>query len=129
MPPVAAIPVNQPNGQTARASNARPYNQIGKLRQPHDSPAGWGHPALRGNSIIISRVIKTCRPAGGTPYFLSIISYLLSKKIPLFSTSENRGIFYSSTSFTSGSPKANARAFSIVVMAMLCIAVRVKNAW
>ena len=62
-------------------------------------------------------------------YFLSIISYLLSVKIPLFSTSENRGIFYSSTSFTSGSPKANARAFYIVVMAMLCIAVRVKNAW
>ena len=58
------------------------------------------------------------------------IYYLLSFicKIPLLSTSENRGIFYSSTSFTSGSPKANARAFSIVVMAMLCIAVRVKNA-
>ena len=57
-------------------------------------------------------------------YLLSLIFYL---KNPLFSTSENR-VFYSSTSFTSGSPSTNARAFSIVVMAMLCSAVRVKNA-
>ena len=35
---------------------------------------------------------------------------------------------YPFTSFTSFSPLANARAFSIVVMAMLCNAVRVKNA-
>ena len=35
---------------------------------------------------------------------------------------------YTFTSFTSFSPLANARAFSIVVMAMLCNAVRVKNA-
>ena len=40
MPPVAAIPAMQPNGKTARASNARPYNRIGKLRQSHDSTAG-----------------------------------------------------------------------------------------
>ena len=26
MPPAAANPTMQPNGQTARASNARPYN-------------------------------------------------------------------------------------------------------
>ena len=35
---------------------------------------------------------------------------------------------YTTTSFTNFSPRANARAFSIVVMAMLCSAVRVKNA-
>ena len=35
---------------------------------------------------------------------------------------------YPFTSFTNFSPLANARAFSIVVMAMLCNAVRVKNA-
>ena len=35
---------------------------------------------------------------------------------------------YPFTSFTSFSPLANARAFSIVVIAMLCNAVRVKNA-
>ena len=35
---------------------------------------------------------------------------------------------YPFTSFTSFSPLANASAFSIVVMAMLCNAVRVKNA-
>ena len=36
------------------------------------------------------------------------------------------GLYF--TSFTNPSPLANARAFSIVVMAMLCNAVRVKNA-
>ena len=41
---------------------------------------------------------------------------------------EAGGIPYPFTSFTNFSPLANARAFSIVVMAMLCNAVRVKNA-
>ena len=36
------------------------------------------------------------------------------------------GLYF--TSFNNPSPLANARAFSIVVMAMLCNAVRVKNA-
>ena len=49
MPPVAAARILRYIGKIARASNARPYNRTGKLRQPHDSPAGWGHPALRGN--------------------------------------------------------------------------------
>ena len=49
MPPVAAARILRYIGKIERASNARPYNRTGKLRQPHDSPAGWGHPALRGN--------------------------------------------------------------------------------
>ncbi|WP_294759742.1 hypothetical protein [uncultured Gemmiger sp.] len=34
MPPVAAVPAMQPNGQTPQASNARPYNlpEMGALR-------------------------------------------------------------------------------------------------
>ena len=52
MPPVAAARILRYTGQTARASNARPYNRIGKLRQQHNFSAGWGHPALRGNKNI-----------------------------------------------------------------------------
>ena len=51
MPPVAAARILQYTGKTARASNDRPYNRIGKLRQIHDSTAGWGHPALHRNRI------------------------------------------------------------------------------
>ena len=63
--PAAATPVNQPDGQTARASNARPYNRIGKLRQPHDSPAGWGHPALQGNKKHCPRDFTAKQKRGG----------------------------------------------------------------
>ena len=52
MPPVATARIFRYTGKIARASNARPYNRIGKLRQSHDSTAGWGHPALRGNKNI-----------------------------------------------------------------------------
>ena len=52
MPPVAAIPANRPNGQTARASNARPYKQRVNLCQLPICTAEWGHPALRGNKKI-----------------------------------------------------------------------------
>ena len=51
--------------------------------------------------------------AGGIPAALPLLLFCLP---------------YPFTSFTSFSPLANARAFSIVVMAMLCNAVRVKNA-
>ena len=51
--------------------------------------------------------------AGGIPAALPLLPFCLP---------------YPFTSFTSFSPLANARAFSIVVMAMLCNAVRVKNA-
>ena len=53
------------------------------------------------------------REAGGIPAALPLPPFCLP---------------YPFTSFTSFSPLANARAFSIVVMAMLCNAVRVKNA-
>ena len=53
------------------------------------------------------------REAGGIPAALPLPPFRLP---------------YPFTSFTSFSPLANARAFSIVVMAMLCNAVRVKNA-
>ena len=38
-PPVATIQKLRYIVKNARASNARPYNRIGKLRQPHDSTA------------------------------------------------------------------------------------------
>ena len=42
-----------------------PTNRIGKLRQPHDCTAGWGHPALRGNTIkMCPRYPQTKKPCG-----------------------------------------------------------------
>ena len=44
MPPVAAVPTMQPIGQTAQASNARPYNLTGKFMPTAQFPGGVGSP-------------------------------------------------------------------------------------
>ena len=84
MPPVAANPVNQTNGQTARngqdrsLQTCRKYHVITEygnnkihhpvgavidrpaiLRLPHNPSAGWGHPARDLTETAIYRVV--CR--------------------------------------------------------------------
>ena len=90
MPPVAAIPVMRTNGQTARASNARPYKPAGNAEPSRDCvatkiyhtvgaghcpardptaiatlrsnrTAGWGHPVLRGNGDLYKHYGLVCR--------------------------------------------------------------------
>ena len=77
-PPVAANPTMQPNGETARASNARPYN-VGRGIFGQKCRSGGGltlwnlHGRAGETPLSFSPWAKTL------PYFLSFISYLLSK--------------------------------------------------
>ena len=96
---------------------------------PLHLPVGAGHarpatsrlpplnPPFVGRGLDPSAAPCLCRcfifHAGGIPAALPLPPFCLP---------------YPFTSFTNFSPLANARAFSIVVMAMLCNAVRVKNA-
>ena len=101
MPPVAAAPIMQPNGQTARNATMRPLQPAGNRRFPPMTAylpvvrregsrpllaalrqrQPIGQPALHRNFIAVSPPASPsykCARTARTPYLLFLIYYLLS---------------------------------------------------
>ena len=76
MPPVATTPANRPDGQTARDAYMRPLQT--RRKWAFGGAAGWGHPALRGNTNHCAvgaghappAILRQREPRGQTAAFL-----------------------------------------------------------